>query len=218
MSRRHSLRREAKQALLVAVLLLVAGAGAVAQDGEPDALEMYRNRDFAGAVKTTLAEIEANPNNIESYVVLGWSLIGAGRYQEAVDYALQALQINQFESRVLQILAEAHLNLGNSMQSLEYLERYVQVAPTGQFIDWIYSTMGEIFIQFGEFHRADIALTTSVFHNSRSANRWSRLGYAREQLEDWTEALSAYERALQLDPSFSDAVRGRQRVRAQTEG
>lgn len=211
-------RRRLIVAATVILMLSLVVTGVVAQDAEPDALEMYRNRDYAGAVETTLAEIEQNSNNMESYVVLGWSLVGWGRYQEAIDYALEALQINQFESRMLQVLAEAHFNLGNSLQSLEYLERYVQVAPTGQFIDWIYSSMGEIFIQLGEYHRADIALTTSVFHNARSANRWSRLGYAREQLGDWDEALAAYDRALQLDPNFSDANRGRQRVRAEIEG
>jgi len=189
-----------------------------AQDNDADALQAYRDGRFQDAVEITLREIEANPGSLESYVVLGWSLNALNRSQEAIDYGLRALQINQFDSRILQIVSEAHFDSGNRLKALQYLERYVRVAPTGQYIDWVYFAMGEILIQLGEFHRADIALTTSVYHNSRSAARWARLGYAREQLEEWDAALAAYDRALQLNPGFADAVRGRQRVRAELDG
>lgn len=210
-------RRALPRLVAIAMLLALVATGVFAQD-EADALQAYRDGRFQDAIEITLEEIEANPNNLESYVVLGWSLNALGRSQEAIDYGLRALQINQFESRVLQIVAEAHFDSGNTMDALQYLERYVQVAPTGQYIDWVYFAMGEIFIQLGEFHRADIALSTSVYHNSRSAPRWARLGYAREQLEEWESALTAYDRALQLDPGFADAVRGRQRVRSEVGG
>lgn len=206
--------------LLIALAIgsLFSASLAAQSDDGPDALQAYRDGRYQQAIEITLQEIDANPNNIDSYVVLGWSLNALGRNQEAIDYGLRALQINQFESRVLQIVGEAHFDSGNTLEALGYLERYVQVAPTGQYIDWVYYAMGEIFIQLGEFHRADIAISTSVFHNSRSAVRWARLGYAREQLEDWNQALAAYDRALQLDPGFADAVRGRQRARAQIGG
>ncbi|MEE8441407.1 MAG: tetratricopeptide repeat protein [Spirochaetia bacterium] len=205
--------------LVVFLVFLVGCVAAVsAQEANPDALEMYRSGDRDGAIRVTRSEIEANPNNIDSYVVLGWALNAAGRHAEAIDYGLQALQVNRFESRILQIVAEAHFDLGNTVDALEYLERYVQVAPTGSFVDWVYLAMGEILLQLGEFHRADIALTTSVYHNNRVASRWSRLGFAREQLGEWQYSLEAYERALQLDPNLGDAVRGRQRVQAQLEG
>jgi tetratricopeptide (TPR) repeat protein len=195
----------------------VAPLAVVAQD-ERDALEAFRQDRYAEALEITAEELDANPRNIESIVVRGWTLLALGRYQQAVDLGLRGLQVNQFESRILQIVGQAHFQLGNALQALEYLERYVQVAPTGAYIDWVYFAMGEVFLGLEEYHRADIALSTSVFHNSRSASRWSRLGYVREQLEDWEYALQAYERALQLDPSFADAVRGRQRVRAEIQG
>ena len=211
--------RTTVRTLVLATILAAVGATALfAQDERADALAMYRSGDLEGAIRTTLAELETNPNNIDSYVVLGWALNSAGRHAEAIDYGLEALQVNRFESRVLQIVAEAHFDLGNTVETLEYLERYVQVAPTGSFVDWAYAAMGEVFLQLGEYHRADIALSTSVYHNNRIAGRWSRLGFAREQLGDWPYALQAYERALQLDPGLADAIRGRDRVRAELEG
>ena len=204
--------------LSIALLFVAAGSLFAQEDDGPDALQAFRDGRYQDALAITAAELEANPANIESFVVRGWTLNALGRHQDAVDLGLRALQTNQFESRVLFNVAQAHFELDNQLQSLEYLERYVQVAPTGTFIDDVYYLMGEIFIELGEYHRADIALSTSVFHNSRSAPRWSRLGFAREQLAEWEFALQAYDRSLQLNPSYAEAIRGRQRVRAATQG
>lgn len=218
--------RRAPLMLLVTALLLAASSAAFSQEAQDqpagpaprDALGAYRGGRYLEAVEITLDEIEVMPNNLDSYVVLGWSLNALRRYQEAVDYGLRALQINQFESRVLQIVAEAFYGLGSRIQALQYLERYVRVAPTGNYVDWAYYAIGEILIAFGEHHRADIALTTSVYHNGRISVRWSRLGFAREQVEEWQHALAAYDRALQLDPNNAEAQRGRARVRSALGG
>jgi len=203
---------------LLTVLALSVSWLAAQEDDEPDALQAFRDGRYQETLTITADELETNPTNIESFVVRGWALNALGRHQDAVDLGLRALQINQFESRVLFNVGQAQFELGNQLQALDYLERYVQVAPTGTFIDDVYYLMGEVFLQLGEYHRADISLSTSVFHNSRSALRWSRLGFAREQLEEWEFALLAYDRALQLNPSYAEAVRGRQRVRAQVNG
>jgi tetratricopeptide (TPR) repeat protein len=74
--------------------------------------------------------------------------------------------------------------------------------------------MGEIFIRLGEYHHADIAFTTAVYHFPNSARWWSRLGYAREMAEDWKYSAEAYDKALQLNSSYTEAVRGLGRVKA----
>lgn len=204
--------------VLIAALACAVGMPLFAQAEPLDALQAYRDGNFAEAVRITLIEIEAGPNNIESYVVLGWALNALGRHADAVDYGLRALRINQFESRILQIVAEAHFAMRNDLEALDYLERYVRVAPSGSYIDWAYYAMGEVLARFGEYHRADIALTTSVFHNSRNATRWARLGFVREQLADWRGALAAYDRALQLNPNLTAAIQGRQRAQAALSG
>jgi tetratricopeptide (TPR) repeat protein len=200
------------------LLLFVLPAAVLSAQETQDALLEYRSGNFERAIEITTGELEENPNNVESHVVMGWSLNALRQYQEALDIGLGGLQISQYDHRLIQIVAEADLNLGNMPAALEYLELYVQVAPTGSQIDWVYYAMGEVFLDWGQYHRADIALTASVYHNGRNAIRWARLGYAREQLSDWQEALQAYERALQLDPDLGDAIRGRDRVESELGG
>ncbi|RLW70101.1 MAG: hypothetical protein B6D68_01265, partial [spirochete symbiont of Stewartia floridana] len=72
--------------------------------------------------------------------------------------------------------------------------------------------MGEIFIRLEEYHHADIAITTALYHNPHVAQWWARLGYAKEQSLDTEGARTAYARALELQPSMEDARTGIERL------
>lgn len=202
-------------ALLLALVLL---ATPVSAQEPPDALQYYRDGQYLRAVEVTLDEIAAMPRNMDAYSVLGWSLLALGRNQDAVDYATRALAVSPFDARIIHIAGTAHFNLGNNLDALRLFEQYVQIQPNGPQIAPVYFMMGEIFIRFGEYHHADIAMTTALHHRSNSPQWWSRLAHAREQVADYEHALTAYDRALQLSPALQAAVQGRARVQQQLGG
>lgn len=197
------------------VLLLLFGLlgpeGASAQE-PPDALQMYREGRYTEAVETTRAELNENPNNMNAYSVLGWSLLALNRYQDAVEYGNAALQVSRFDHRILHILGEANFQLGNDIEALERFQEYISVAPQGSLVPQVYRNMGEILIRIGEYNRADIALSTAVHHNGANSGWWARLGYAREQAAEEDGARAAYERALELNPNNSAAQEGLARI------
>ncbi len=199
-----------KPVAVLAVLALFA-AVAIAQQ-PPDALQMYRDGRYNQAVETTLGELDDNPRNMNAYSVLGWSLLALGRYEEAVEYGLQGLQVAPSDQRVLHIVGEAKFQLGDDLEALEYFQRYIAAAPQGNLVPQVYRTMGEILIRFEEYNRADIALSTAVYHNGNNAGWWARLGYAREQAQEFTTARSAYERALELNADDAEAAGGLERL------
>lgn len=205
-----------RRLLLLLAVLFVAG-GLWAQERQ-DALELYRNGNFEAAIEVTLEEIEDQPRNMDAYTVLGWSLLALDRYEDALQYGLRALEISRFDARIIHIVAESHYFLGNYLDALGYFEEYIAVAPTGNLVDQVYFAMGEIFLRFGEYHHADAALSTAVYLDESIAAWWSRLGFAREQAEDYEHALEAYDRALQLNPNLAEAARGRERVQAELAG
>ena len=45
-----------------------------------DALKLYRNGDYAEAIKVCQEEITEKPNNMDSYAVLCWSLVKNKQY------------------------------------------------------------------------------------------------------------------------------------------
>ncbi len=183
-----------------------------AQDNsKPDALAMYRSGSYQGAISVCLKELEDTPYNMDSYTVLCWSLVKLRAYKKALTYAKKANSIAKSDKRIVEVLGEIHYGLGNNIEALKWFEDYAAIAPNGERIDIVYYYMGEIFIKFGEYNHADIALTTALTITS-NAVWWSRLGYAREMAGDNKWALSAYKKALQLNPGDANALKGKERV------
>lgn len=206
-----------KRTMLGIILLCLLGPGLAAQE-RPDALAMYRQGEYEKAVSVCLNEIEISPRNMNSYTVLGWSLIALNRYEDALNYANQALEISRYDHRIVEIVGEANFYLGNNLEALKYFEEYTVLAPTGDRIGSVYFFMGEIFIRIGEYNHADIAFSTAVYHRPNIARWWARLGYAREMAEDYVFSLEAYDQALKLNPSLSDALRGKERAGEKMNG
>lgn len=198
---------------LTAVLLMIS-VSVFGQD-RPDALLLYQEGNYKGAIEVCKSELEIRPGNMDSYSVLGWSLIRLGRYQEALEEARKGLKISRYDSRIVEIVGEANFYLGKNLEALKWFEEYAVLAPAGGRIDTAYFFMGELFIRMGEYNHADIAFTTAVYHAPNIARWWARLGYAREMAKDYDYSIEAYNKALDLAPSFPDAKRGKERVEAQ---
>jgi tetratricopeptide (TPR) repeat protein len=182
------------------------GAGA-------DALAEYRNRNYEAAVTICKGELALDPGNLESHVVICWSLISLGRYEEALNYARQGRNLSRYEPRIIEILGEISYYQGRNKDSLEYFREYVNLAPEGGRIDQVYYFIGEIYIRLGQFRHADIALSTAVHYKPGDVAWWTRLAYARENVGELAEAVRAYERALSLNAQYADARRGLERTR-----
>ncbi len=186
----------------------------VAQEA-PDALAMWRNGDYERAVEVTRAELEAAPNNLDAMVVMGWSLMSLGRYDEAREVSRRGLQISRFDHRIIENAGEAHFYLGELEPALQRFEQYAALAPEGDRIARVYAFMGEIYISLQEYENADIAFSTALHLNANRSSWWTRLGYARELAGKSVQARDTYQRALNLDPSFGEAQLGLERVQQQ---
>lgn len=208
------LQRASRNGRVVAGVLgmFVLLLGETAAQERPDALILYRQRNYEAAVEVTLAEIAENPANLDSYTVLGWSLLALGRNDDALRYGLRGLEVSRFDHRLVNIVGEAHFRLGNYVESLEYMQNYAALAPQGNLIDEVYYVMGEIHLRIEEYNHADIALTTAVFLDGTRSEWWTRLGYAREMAGLLRTAEEAYRAALERNPASIEAQRGLERV------
>jgi tetratricopeptide (TPR) repeat protein len=195
---------------------------------QADALLEYRSGNYEAAVAVCKNELAANEGNLESHVVICWSLINLGRYEEALNYARNGRALSRYDPRIVEILAEIAYYQGRNQDALEYFQEYVNLAPEGGRIDMVYYFVGEIYIRLGRFRHADIALSTAVHYVPGNAVWWTRLAYARENAAgsrpagrqaqtqyalELQESLRAYEQALALNSQYADARRGLDRVR-----
>jgi tetratricopeptide (TPR) repeat protein len=178
-----------------------------------DALQEYRDGNYEHSIEICKNEIAQNPNNIESHVVICWSLVRLGRFSEALNYGLAGRNLSRYDVRIIEILGEIYYYLGQNNEALQYFQEYVNLAQDGSRVETAYYFLGEIFIRLGRYRHADIALTTAVYRLPGNASWWTRLAYARENAGDLQEAAAAYERALFLNSQLGDAQRGLDRVR-----
>jgi tetratricopeptide (TPR) repeat protein len=179
-----------------------------------DALRLYTQGRYQEAIEVCEAELQENPNNRDSYVVLCWSLVANRQYAEAEQKAAQARELNRYDQRIIETLAEAKYFLGKNGDALTLFQEYIALVPvtTGARINLAYYYMGEIYIRQERYEHADIAITTAVRFDPNRDSWWVRLGYAREMARSYADAVSAYDRALQLNGASVDAQRGRIRA------
>jgi len=207
--------RPAPKLFALLLLILLSGAFLASADAQEsqDALREYRLGKYEAAVAICLDELKATPSNMDSYVVLCWSLIAMKRFDDAALYAERGRGLNRYDSRIVQALGEARFHQGRNEEALKLFQEYANLSPDGGRIDVVYYYIGEIYARQGRFRHADIALSTAVRYAPGNAAWWTRLGYAREKAADNRYAAVAYEKALSLDPQSADAKRGLDRTR-----
>lgn len=199
----------------VMVLCVLLVPAHVAAQQRPDALRMYREGNYDEAIRICEQELRANPQNMDSYVVLCWALVKNGRYAEAEQRALTARRINANDHRVIEILAEAQFYLGKNDESLALFQEFLSyVSDNAARVGNAYYFMGEIYLRQGRYQHADIALTAAVRVEPLLFYWWMRLGFAREMTGSYKTAAAAYDRALALNPSAAEARAGRERIQS----
>ena len=93
------------------IIFFVFVSAVFSQASRPDALKLYREGKYKDAVAVCEAEISNNPNNMDSYAVLCWSLVGNKQYKEAELRAIEARKINSYDIRLIEVLGEAKFYL-----------------------------------------------------------------------------------------------------------
>ena len=201
-----------KLSIFIAVLMFFCSIPFYSQMKQ-DALVLYNNGKYAESVAVCEQELAENPNRIESYVVMCWSLVRNKQYSEAEQRATDGLKISPYDLRLIEILGEARYYLGKNNGAMEQFQRYVSSAPeSGSRVGTAYYYMGEIYIRQARYQHADISLTAAVKKEPLLDSWWVRLGYAREMAKNYYEAANAYDEALRLNPASVEADRGITRV------
>ncbi len=204
---------ESKRSFIAIALALIATVG-VASQTRPDALVLYRAGKYTEAADACIAELAEQPDNVESHVVLSWSLVAAKRYDEAATWAEKGRALSKYDPRLIEILAEAQFYRGRNETALHLFQEYISYAPNGSRLSLVYFYMGEIYLRLAKYRHADMSFSAALQLENHNAPWWVRLGYAREMAKEYRYSIDAYSRALALNPNLQDAIRGKERVTA----
>ena len=145
--------------VLLALCVFASVSAVFAQNVKQDALVLYNNGRYAESVAVCEQELLSNPNRIESYVVMCWSLVRNKQYAEAEQRALQGLKISQYDLRLTEVLGEARYFLGKNNGAMEQFQKYVASAPeSGSRVGTAYYYMVKSISA-----RQDISMQTLLF-------------------------------------------------------
>lgn len=202
-----------KKHYILTILLIIFSTVNIFSQTKKDALKLYNNGDYAEAIKVCQEEIEEKPQNMDSYVVLCWSLVKNKQYTEAEFWANKGREISAYDQRIIEILAEAKYYLGKNTQALSLFQEYISLVPAnGSRVGVAYYYMAEIYVRLGKFNHADIAFSQAVKTEPLNDIWWTRLGYVREMTNNYKLSVTAYEKAITLNSLNTEAKRGKERV------
>ncbi|MDR0455696.1 MAG: tetratricopeptide repeat protein [Treponema sp.] len=216
--------------IIVCFLLIILHAEAQTPGGAQslNALQNYRRgRDFEAqnrsneanvhyneAIRICLDEVSRNAATRETYTIITWTMQRQRRYSDVVTWGERGLRIYSDEYRIVETMGEAFFYLGNYERSLFYMQRYTNALPEGERSSVAFFFIGEIYRLARKYYHADIAYTTALRFEPGIALWWYRLATVREQIGDRRPAIDAYQQSLRLNPNYSEARDGLDRLQS----
>jgi tetratricopeptide (TPR) repeat protein len=177
--------------------------------GRMEEAEQY----YAEAVRISMDEIARNTAVMDTYAALTLTLRRQRKFADVISWGERALRINANDYRIIETMGEAYFYLDDYPRSLNFMQRYVNSLPQGEYAPMAYFFIGEIFRLQRKFRHADIAYTTALQLAPGMSLWWYRLGSVREAAGDYVPAIQAYEQALRFNPGYPEAAQGLERVR-----
>jgi len=170
------------------------------------------NTYYNEAVRLCTDEVSRNAATRATYTVITWTMQRQGRYAEVISWGERGLRIYPDEYRIVETMGEAYFYLRNYERSLAFMQRYANALPEGDRVSVAYFFIGEIFRLTQRYRHADIAYTTALRFEPSMALWWYRLASVREQINDRTPAIEAYQQALRYNPNYREARDGLTRL------
>jgi tetratricopeptide (TPR) repeat protein len=165
-------------------------------------LRSQKDGDLGGAERAFRAALIQAPSNVDAAHLLGVLLHRAGRLQEAVDMLEHALALAPGQ-------AEIHLHLGSALQARGMFAQaetsYRTAIRLRPQMTAAHVSLVSLLRELGHFDEAHGAANHAISLNAESAELWQNLGCILHDIKLGREAVDAFERALAIEPTMSDA-------------
>ena len=177
-------------------------------------------QDYERALAAYRRALEMEPEHGTGHAGMGDTLYRLQRYQEAAEVMQRALELqpDQLSAPALHYLsAESLRALGRPQQAQAHYEQALQLNPQ---MDAAANRLAELLVAQKRYPRALELYKALADSNPDDASAHSNAGVVLFMLDRTTEALSAFEQALSLDPAHENARTNLEqaKLRLQQEG
>jgi tetratricopeptide (TPR) repeat protein len=194
------------------------------------ASELLIHRTLDPAVAVFRRAIDRYPTSPRLMVGLGMALYSRGNYDDAVKALLKGADLNPTDARCYLFLSRAYDSSPSEADAvIDRFRRYAELEPGNAKAQYYYAMS----LWKGkraedpnlDLHQIEALLKKSISLDSKLADAHFQLGNLYSDLNNYSEAITEYARARELNPDLADAyyrlgqayVRTGQKERAQQE-
>ncbi len=143
--------------------------------------------------------------NDDSYKYLGLAYSELGLYNEGVDYFLKALESKPDDMLYL-VLGQTYYKMNDDEKAESYLEKALTMTEKFSSEQKIRFILGKIFLDRGDYKKADEQYRKILEKNINSADAHYYLGEIYSKLNKKVKARAEWRKALEINPSHYGAL------------
>ncbi len=162
--------------------------------------QLTKRRDLvAMAERECQRALVIDDNHAPAWVTLGLIDTGTGRENEALTAFRRAVALDPHNADARRGLGSALDRLGHSVEAEEAYRRAIALAPS----DWRFRSQLAVFlVGKNRYEEAESELRHALMLAPKNARLWSHLGAALYFAGDKDKAAAAFERSIELHPSW----------------
>jgi len=123
-------------------------------------------------------------------------------YAQAIEYFLQALELDDRAIDVHEGLAAAYFLSKNYEKAVEHFTRITRLDPS---LGSALINLGAVYNRMGEHKKAVVVLRRGIQKDKKSTEGYYNMGIAHRHLDQMHMAASAYKEAIRIDPNMAEA-------------
>ena len=181
---------------------------------------LWQDENYLKAVESFTEYINLDPNDARGYAKRGNSYQELHRYQEALTDYDKAIELSPENfSDVYSNRGHVHRHLGQYLDAIRDYDKWLKLDPETL---WPYHYKGMAYRDLGQYEVAiqnwetyvELRLIESSgwIESEQAADAYTNIRFAYTELGQYQKAIEHFDRALSVDPSYSDAVRGKEKA------
>jgi len=168
----------------------------------------FRAQDYPAAVEVLQRRIALDPGGDEAYYYIGLSYKEMKRYPEALEALRQAATLADGKADRQFWLGVLYAQLDSVPQARRTLRRALELDSTATFAGVAYRQLGFYELLDRNYGEAIRLLEHAVQLNDKDVQAWVWMGQGHQNNGNRNRAMECYKRALALDATQQDALKG----------
>jgi tetratricopeptide (TPR) repeat protein len=205
--------------IMIAALSGCSKAGGYYSDGRNN----FESGNYEKAAECYKSAIAANPNRADYYIDYGMTLIGLGKYQDALDQFDHAymdkdmLIVKQNNKRILRGKGIAYYHMLQGEKAIEQFKLALKIDELSYLDMDILYYMADSLQTIGSYEEAIKTYTDILKIDDKNAAAYSKRACNYKNLGDYDKSLADYEKAIKLEPGNYEHYFGKYYLMAEND-